>query len=1070
MHKFLIRTLALGGLFLASNFAHAAFYKPSTQVYTVKTPHFYIHYEKNAADVARDLIELVEPVHNELAKKFNWVPKERTHVVLVDKSDMANGLTTVLPADYMLLFVSPPDADSSLDSYKNYLKLLFTHEYTHMLHIDQNHRWAKPLRFLFGKIVAPNGLTPGWMREGIAVWAESDDTDIGRNNSAYVEMIIRNSVLENQFPQIDEIDSGRLAWPAGNASYYWGGKFFEYLGKKYGEPTIQKYAEKYSSGLWLFSLNNKAKKIYGKSFYQLWQDWKLELTQKYSQLKADLTSKGLTPFVTELKDKRDVFGNYTPHPLGVGAAYTRVGNDEDPQLILTTKIGAPPTVLKRGVYGQMAFSRDGGKLLAFSGISLVEKYDTYAEIFVYDIDKQKLSRVYDKKNPKLSMRATDPDFSPLDGGNRWIVMVKTWMGTDNLYVYDWKNKVGYYLTDATKYTQFSNPRFSPDGKYIVVSRRLHEKNRDLVLYTKDGQVVKEITNDLALDNHPIWSHDGQNIYYSSDKSGIPNIYRYDVAKQISTQVSNVLTGVYQPALSADGKILYAKYYTSQGPAIYKVSTSQLEPRYGDASFEINQSLAFSASLPDLPREPSVDSYFSSLTSIPITSLPLASANSLTNFESGTVNPAGDVDDAYVPLKHVPVQSQPSSFEMKDLKETTSGGYENELKDNPVPQRGVNLIPGSKKYNAFPQVLIPRYIVPTFATLDDAFLYGVSVGRFDPMYRHSWFAGANYRSDAGFIGAAGSYSYTRYAPTFTIGGSRYAVNWGDLFDDGVSEDFFEQRLQGYAGISLATGHHAIAMSYFFEQRDNLSDIPSGFSLPNLDYYAGIHTAYTFNFAKTYPNSIGLEEGPYLKLMFDVTDALLGSAQVNEQKVFTGDLRYYLEMPWSNHHVLALRAAGGYVWGDEEFSGSFRFGGPFGEGNLAGYSARLFPLRGLPGVTYSGDRVMLFSGEYRLPLVTVDGGIGTWPIFLRHLHMAFFGDYGDSWARNAKVGGNIFDNFFLGIGSELKGDFVIGYGLPVTARLGYAIIVLNRDQIVGLEDSLLGTDLRNGTVYLQFGSSF
>ena len=153
MHKFLIRTLALGGLFLASNFAHAAFYKPSTQVYTVKTPHFYIHYEKNAADVARDLIELVEPVHNELAKKFNWVPKERTHVVLVDKSDMANGLTTVLPADYMLLFVSPPDADSSLDSYKNYLKLLFTHEYTHMLHIDQNHRWAKPLRFLFGKIV-----------------------------------------------------------------------------------------------------------------------------------------------------------------------------------------------------------------------------------------------------------------------------------------------------------------------------------------------------------------------------------------------------------------------------------------------------------------------------------------------------------------------------------------------------------------------------------------------------------------------------------------------------------------------------------------------------------------------------------------------------------------------------------------------------------------------------------------------------------------------------------------------------------------------------------------------------
>ena len=89
--------------------------------------------------------------------------------------------------------------------------------------------------------------------------------------------------------------------------------------------------------------------------------------------------------------------------------------------------------------------------------------------------------------------------------------------------------------------------------------------------------------------------------------------------------------------------------------------------------------------------------------------------------------------------------------------------------------------------------------------------------------------------------------------------------------------------------------------------------------------------------------------------------------------------------------------------------------------------------------------------------------------RHILMvaptSFFADYGSVW--NGDID---FDNFLLGVGAELRGDFVLGYGLPITARLGYGIIVVGRQFIRGLKDPILNTDITNGTVILSLGTSF
>jgi len=154
-----------------------------------------------------------------------------------------------------------------------------------------------------------------------------------------------------------------------------------------------------------------------------------------------------------------------------------------------------------------------------------------------------------------------------------------------------------------------------------------------------------------------------------------------------------------------------------------------------------------------------------------------------------------------------------------------------------------------------------------------------------------------------------------------------------------------------------------------------------------------------------------------------------------------------------------------FGDKIFQGVFRLGSAAGEGFLTEYTPYLLTLRGLPQITFSGEGGMLFSGEYRLPLVDIQRGLGTGPIFLKNLHMAFFADYGTVFDTSPKL-----NEFLLGVGTELRGNFVVGYGLPLTARLGYGIIVKGRKFLGGLTDPITNNSIKNGVLILELGTSF
>ncbi len=987
--------------------AHAAFFDPKLKWQTLSTEHFNIHFHNGEEEIAYRMAGITEKVYAKLSPKLEWKPWLRTEVVMVDNTDSANALATTLPYNYILLFVTSPDGNSSLNYYENWLEDLFTHEFTHILQIDKYGGIATPFRWIFGKIVTPNGLSPGWVREGIAVYEESVNGK-GRNNNSFSNMMLRTDILNDQFIPIDQASGNLIDWPSTHAPYIYGGAFWQYLADTYGPEKITEFITRYGDSIWAFSLNNKARKTYNdKNFLKLWKEWKLSLTEKYQKVETELKAKGLT----SLKSLIHIDGTLqapTLSPDGKKLVYSKSDKNNAPELRIYDLESKSDERLYKGRFtDQISFSPDGKKI-AFSSIGKYKYFNIYNDVYEIDLETKKLGVITKGK------RASDPDYSP-DGKS--IVFVENKLGSTQLYLHDRESKEDKQLTQAPTFTQFSNPRFSPDGKSIVVSAWMNG-NRDLYIYDLQGKITQQLTNDSAIDNEPRFSNDGKSIYFTSDRSGISNIYKISLSPSPfgekarmrgrvhsknknalkrppspqmgeGVQLTNVLTGVFYPQpITGSNKVIVQNYF-GRGYDVVEFEEERREEEKGKR---------------EMGKGKSKDDKTFTLSLLPSTP-----------------------------------PNQPESL-------PASSDYK------------------VKKYNPFNKLFFPRYIMPGISMTDNIWVFSASIGNSDPLGRHIWVGDINYRTDAEFFGGDFLYTYNRWYTPFYVGFNDYVVNFGDVFR--TSRAYFEEHKRVYAGLRVPAGQHKLDLYYYLDNRSDDKHVAGAFTpFLNIGNFAGFHLNYVFNRTTRYPASISPEEGPKIRLSLDISDTALGAKRGNQTRVFELDVREYIPMPWSENHVFALRATGGYNFGDDVFQGIFRLGSATGEGFLTDYTPYLLTLRGLPQITFAGEGGMVFSGEYRLPLVNVQRGLGTGPIFLKNLHMAFFADYGTVFDTSPKL-----NEFLLGVGAELRGNFVIAYGLPITGRLGYGIIVKGREYLGGLTDPLTKASIKNGTVILELGTSF
>src|SRR5258708_2398327 len=210
--------LVLLCLCAGSRASAAGRYDPTLRFRIIRTAHFDVHAHQGEEAMARRLAGVVERVRVKFQPVFG-VARGRVHVILVDQTDLSNGWATPLPYDTIEITAVPPSAESLIGNTTDWLELVFTHEYTHILHLDRSRGLMQAVRRVFGRVpvVFPNSFLPVWQIEGIATFEESRMTGEGRIPSGDFRVIVDVAAAHGRFEPIDRAGGGLARTPGGHA-------------------------------------------------------------------------------------------------------------------------------------------------------------------------------------------------------------------------------------------------------------------------------------------------------------------------------------------------------------------------------------------------------------------------------------------------------------------------------------------------------------------------------------------------------------------------------------------------------------------------------------------------------------------------------------------------------------------------------------------------------------------------------------------------------------------------------------------------------------------------------------
>jgi len=536
-------------------------FDPSLGWYTLETDHFAIHFSwrgrltHSRTEFAQEVGNICEEVHSILTRTTGWSPATRTQVIIADFYDYSNGWAAPLPDNTITIIPTPP-ADSRVND-DNWLRTLIIHEYSHILQLDMARGIFLNLRKVLGRVSLPNALMPAWLSEGYAIYNETRFSSFGRLRSAEHAMMLRAAARSNRLLPIDRCGGYELRrFPGGAAPYLYGSRFLDYLAG-ISAPDIWDRFNHRHAGLPPFFENAAARRTFGTNFCNLWRAWQPTVRLRAAVTETQITRQPLTRIVPLTNEGFSTRSPCWSHGGGEVYYISETGQ-EYPVIKAANPATGETRRLHRGlVTGTMSLSPDG-RHLAFAEYRLSRNGYLFTDIFALDLVTGRLKRL------TRNMRSRDPDFAP---DTALLVFVTNHDAQNDLCLLDIKTGTITNLTETQDHTAFHCPRFSPGGRWIAVGVNRPGGYADIELIDRITGWTIPVTHDRATDLSPCWSRTGKTLFFISDRSGVFNLYAYNIESQQLFRCTNVLDGVFEPAVAPDNHRIALVAHSASGDDI-----------------------------------------------------------------------------------------------------------------------------------------------------------------------------------------------------------------------------------------------------------------------------------------------------------------------------------------------------------------------------------------------------------------------------------------------------------------------------------------------------------------------
>ncbi|MGD8777770.1 MAG: biopolymer transporter Tol [Ignavibacteria bacterium] len=553
-------------------------YNPDYEWVTIVGENVTVHYHPEAERTARTVLKIIDEVWGPITSLYNYEP-DRVHFVIKDIDDYSNGAAFFFD-NKIEIWASSLDFD--LRGTHNWLRNVISHEFTHIVQLQAGMKWGRSLPAFYFQYLNyqdkrrpdilygyPNFIlsypipginVPAWFAEGTAQYMRKEfNYD---NWDSHRDMILRSYALDGNMISWNEMGVfGKTS--LGNESVYNAGfALTRYISQKYGEDKLREITENLGRTT-TFTIDDAFKRALGKDGIEVYDEWRDFLTRDYNERTADIKSN----LVAGENIIKEGFGNFHPVFSNDGKKMAYISNKGQDYFSMSAIFEydietKKEKMLAPRVRSSICYSPDGKKIYYAKLSDDNPRGTNINDIYVYDIENDEETRI------TYGMRANNPTLSS-DGKKIAFVFQKD--GTINLGVVDVDGKNFQKLTNYNGGEQLYNPQFSKDDSKIIFDYSYHH-GRDLAVINSDGSGLKFILNSGKDERNAVFLNDNE-IIYSSNETGIFNLYKYDLNTQVSQRISNVLGGTFYPAVDESGNIAYAGY-TSTGYKIFYLNKDE----------------------------------------------------------------------------------------------------------------------------------------------------------------------------------------------------------------------------------------------------------------------------------------------------------------------------------------------------------------------------------------------------------------------------------------------------------------------------------------------------------------